>query len=63
MRMRLNQAWTSAAAILASATASSPAFSADLPPPAIPPVYDQAPLRPRTCSRGGGWEARLAAPR
>ena len=44
MRMRLNQAWSLAAALLASATASSPAFAADLPPSALPPVYDEAPL-------------------
>ena len=52
MRMRLNQAWTLAAALLASATASSPAFAADLPPPALPPVYDQAPLPPEDVFEG-----------
>ena len=41
MRTRLNQAFALAAALLASATASSPTFAADLPPTALPPVYDQ----------------------
>ena len=52
MRMRLNQAWTLVAALLASATASSPVFAADLPPPALPPVYDQAPLPPENVFEG-----------
>jgi outer membrane immunogenic protein len=44
MRTRLNQALGLIAVLSASATASSPALSADLPPPALPPIYDEAPL-------------------
>ena len=47
MRTRLNQALALAAAPLASATASSPIFAADLPP-----VYDQAPLSPEDVFEG-----------
>jgi len=52
MRTRLNQAWTLAAVLLASATASSPVLSADLPPPPLPPIYDQAPLLPQDVFEG-----------
>ena len=44
MRTRLNQVLGLIAVLSASATASSPALSADLPPPALPPIYDEAPL-------------------
>ena len=44
MRTRLNQVLSLVAVLSASATASSPALSADLPPPALPPIYDEAPL-------------------
>ena len=44
MRTRLNQAWALAAALSASATASSPASAADLPPPPLLPIYNEAPL-------------------
>jgi outer membrane immunogenic protein len=43
MRTRLNQALGLIAVLSASATASSPVLSADMPPP-LPPVYDEAPL-------------------
>ena len=52
MRTRLNQAFALAAALLTSATASSPIFAADLPPTAFPPVYDQAPLPPEDVFEG-----------
>ena len=41
MRTRLNRALALVAALAASATASSPALSADLPPAPLPPIYDQ----------------------
>ena len=44
MRTRLNQALGLIAVLSASAMASSPVLSADLPPPALPPIYDEAPL-------------------
>jgi outer membrane immunogenic protein len=52
MRTRLNQAWALAAVLSASATASSPASAADLPPPPLPPVYDEAPLPPQDVFEG-----------
>jgi outer membrane immunogenic protein len=50
MRTRLNQAWALAAVLSASATASSPASAADLPP-LPPPIYD-APLPPQDMFEG-----------
>ena len=52
MRTRLNQAWALAAVLLASATASSPILAADLPPPALPPIYGEAPLPPQDVFEG-----------
>ncbi len=52
MRTRLNQAWALIAVLSASATASSPASAADLPPPPLPPLYDQAPLPPQDVFEG-----------
>src|SRR3970040_1689413 len=52
MRTRLNQAWALAAVLLASATASSPASAADLPPPPLPPIYNEAPLPPQDVFEG-----------
>ncbi len=52
MRTRLHQAWTLAAVLSASATASSPASAADLPPPPLPPIYDQAPPPPEDVFEG-----------
>jgi outer membrane immunogenic protein len=43
MRTRLNQALALAAVLTASATASSPALSADLPPAPLPPIYGEPP--------------------
>ncbi len=51
MRTRLYQAVAFAAVLSASATASSPVLSADLPPPALPPVYEQ-PLPPENVFEG-----------
>jgi outer membrane immunogenic protein len=51
MRTRLHQALACIAALAASATASSPAFSADLPPPPAPPVYE-TPLPPQDVFEG-----------
>jgi outer membrane immunogenic protein len=42
MRTRLNHAWAVVAVLSASATASSPASAADLPPPPLPPLYEEA---------------------
>jgi len=50
MRTRLNRAWILAAVLWASATASSPVLSADLPPPAL--VYDETPLPPQDVFEG-----------
>jgi len=50
MRTRLNRAWILAAVLWASATASSPVLSADLPPP--PLVYDETPLPPQDVFEG-----------
>ena len=52
MRTRLNQAWALAAVLLASATASSPILAADLPPPALPSIYGEAPLPPQDVFEG-----------
>jgi len=52
MRTRLNQAWALAAALSASATASSPILAADLPPPTLPPIYGEAPLPPQDAFEG-----------
>jgi outer membrane immunogenic protein len=52
MRTRSHQAWALAAALSASATASSPAFAADLPPPPLPPIYGEAPLPPQDVFEG-----------
>lgn len=51
MRTRLSQAWILAAVLSASATASSPALSADLPPPPMP-VYGETPLPPQDVFEG-----------
>ena len=50
MRTRLNRAWILAAVLWASATASSPVLSADLPP--SPLVYDETPLPPQDVFEG-----------
>jgi outer membrane immunogenic protein len=52
MRTRLNMAWLLAALLSASATASSPALSADLPPAPLPPLYGDAPLPPQDVFEG-----------
>jgi outer membrane immunogenic protein len=52
MRTRLNQAFALVAVLSASATASSPASAADLPPAPLPPIYDQAPLPPQDVFEG-----------
>ena len=52
MRTRSTKALALAAAITASATASSPVLSADLPPAALPPVYEQTPLPPQDVFEG-----------
>lgn len=52
MRTRLYQAWAFAAVLTASATASSPALSADLPPAMPPPIYDAAPVPPQDVFEG-----------
>jgi outer membrane immunogenic protein len=44
LRTRLHQALALTALLTASATASSPVLSADLPPAPLPPAYQQAPL-------------------
>jgi protein TonB len=51
MRTRLNQVVAFAAALTASATASSPVLSADLPPAPLAPVYQQ-PLPPENVFEG-----------
>jgi outer membrane immunogenic protein len=51
MRTRLNQALALAAVLTASATASSPALSADLPPAPLPPIYGE-PLPPQNVFEG-----------
>ena len=51
MRTRLYQAVALAAVLTASATASSPVLSADLPPPPLAPVYEQ-PLPPENVFEG-----------
>jgi hypothetical protein len=61
MRTRSTKAWALAAAITASATASSPVLSADLPPAALPPVYEQTPLPPQDVFEGWYLGARSAA--
>ena len=52
MRTRLHQALGFVALSAASATASSPALSADLPPAPMPPVYGEAPLPPQDVFEG-----------
>ncbi len=52
MRTRSTKALALAAAITASATASSPVLSADLPPAPLPPVYEQTPLPPQDVFEG-----------
>src|SRR5919106_3120638 len=52
MRTRLHQAWALVAVLAASATASSPAIGADLPPSALPPVYQEPPLPPQDLFEG-----------
>jgi outer membrane immunogenic protein len=52
MRTRSTKALALAAAITASATASSPVLSADLPPASLPPVYEQTPLPPQDVFEG-----------
>lgn len=51
MRTRLHQV-LGLVALLASATASRPALSADLPPPPLPPAYVDAPLPPQDVFEG-----------
>ena len=51
MRTRLYQAVALAAVLTASATASSPVLSADLPPAPLAPVYEQ-PLPPENVFEG-----------
>lgn len=51
MRTRLHQAWILAAVLSASATASSPALTADLLPPPLP-AYGEPPLPPQDVFEG-----------
>jgi outer membrane immunogenic protein len=52
LRTRLHQALAFIAVSTASATASSPALSADLPPAPLPLAYQQAPLPPQNVFEG-----------
>jgi outer membrane immunogenic protein len=52
MRTRLHQVLGFAVVLTASATASSPVLSADLPPSPLPPAYGEAPLPPQDVFEG-----------
>ena len=52
MCTRLHQALGFVAVLTASATASSPLLSADLPPSALPPIYGEPPLPPQDVFEG-----------
>ena len=52
MRTRLHQALAFIAVSTASATASSPVLSADLPPAPLPLAYQQAPQPPQNVFEG-----------